>query len=51
MWIGIGLILFGVLMLLQHMGIIRGGIWGYLWPIIIIAVGASMVMSNKRKNG
>lgn len=51
MWLGIVLVLFGALMLLQHMGIIRGGLWGYLWPILIIAVGLSLVMKSKRNNG
>jgi hypothetical protein len=50
MWIGIFLVVFGALMLLQHMGIIRG-MWGYLWPAIIIAVGLSMIINSKRKHG
>ncbi len=49
MFVGLLLLLMGVLLLLGQMGIIRGGIWGYFWPAAIIAVGLSMIFRHKRE--
>ncbi len=32
-------ILLGVLFLLKNLGIITAGIWGILWPLILILIG------------
>ncbi len=36
----------GFLLLLDKMGIISSDVWSYFWPVLIIAIGLSM-MYNK----
>lgn len=36
----------GFLMLFDRMGIISGAVWNYFWPMVVIAIGLSM-MFNK----
>jgi membrane-bound ClpP family serine protease len=50
MLIGLLLIIFGVLMLLDRMGIIYGDIWDYFWPLAVIAFGLSIIFKEKRKH-
>jgi hypothetical protein len=49
MFLGIFLIGIGVLILLERMGIIHGSAWGYIWPVALIALGASAIFSDKKK--
>lgn len=49
MFIGLLLLLLGVLLLLTQMGVITGGIWNYFWPAAIIAVGLSMIFNHTRR--
>jgi len=49
MFVGILLLLLGVLMLLEHLGIIYGDVWDYFLPIAIIALGASFIVKDRRK--
>ena len=49
MFIGLLLVVLGVLMLLDHMGIIHGDIWDYFWPLALVALGLSMIISDKSK--
>ncbi len=44
------LILIGVYFLLKNAGIIQGDFWGYLWPIVIILLGLSMLEKDKKKD-
>ncbi|MCB2230716.1 hypothetical protein KQH82_08365 [bacterium] len=48
MFIGVLLLILGVLLLLREMGLIYGNVWDYVWPIALIALGASMIFKNKR---
>ena len=48
MFVGILLILLGALMLLERLDIITGSIWGYFWPIAVIALGASMLFKRRK---
>lgn len=48
MFIGILLLILGVLLLLREMGFIYGNVWDYVWPIALIALGASMIFKHKR---
>ncbi len=48
MFFGIVLIILGALLLLNEMGVIHWSFWGYIWPVIIIAVGLKMVLGNKK---
>jgi hypothetical protein len=47
MFIGVLLLLMGVLMLLDKLGIIYGDAWDYFLPIAIIALGASFIFRDK----
>jgi hypothetical protein len=49
MFVGIILLILGALMLLERLGIIYGDIWEYLLPIVLIALGASMVFRSQNK--
>ena len=48
MFIGILFVAFGVLLLLQELGIIYGSIWNYLWPIALIAMGVDFIFKDRR---
>jgi hypothetical protein len=49
MFLGIMLLLLGVLMLLQQIGVITGSIWGFFWPAVVIAIGVHLIMKGKTK--
>jgi len=49
MFLGILLLLLGVLMLLSKMGVISADFWGYVWPAAIIALGLSMVFKHSKR--
>jgi hypothetical protein len=46
---GIILVILGALLLLNEMGIIHWSFWGYIWPVIIIAVGVKLIIGGKQK--
>ena len=50
MFLGVLLLLIGLLMLLEKLGVIYGEVWDYLLPVALIAFGASMVFRNKRSD-
>ncbi|MFH1701155.1 MAG: DUF5668 domain-containing protein [Candidatus Zixiibacteriota bacterium] len=50
MFSGIVLVILGVLLLLKEFGIIHWTFWGYFWPVLIIALGIRMIMSDKKRN-
>ncbi|MCX6784757.1 MAG: DUF5668 domain-containing protein [Candidatus Komeilibacteria bacterium] len=43
------IIILGVIFLLQNLNILPPGFWSYFWPIILIAIGLSML--SKRSGG
>ncbi len=47
MWFGLGLVLIGILLLFNNLGIISGDTWDYIWPSIIVLIGLSILF---RKN-
>ncbi|OQA04309.1 MAG: hypothetical protein BWY68_00405 [bacterium ADurb.Bin400] len=49
MWFGLILVLLGVLLLLQNLGILPADAWGIFWPVIIIAFGLSLLIRAARK--
>ena len=49
MFIGIILVILGVLLLLNQLGLIAWHNWGILWPIILVALGARMIMTSQKK--
>lgn len=48
MFIGIILVAAGLLMILDKMGIIYGSFWDYLWPVVLIALGADFIFKHNR---
>jgi len=49
MFIGVLLLLLGILMLLNHVEIISGTVWDYFWPIALAVLGISMIVGSRRK--
>lgn len=49
MLVGILLVVLGVLILLDQMGIITGGIADYFWPLAVVAVGVSLIARSAKK--
>ena len=49
MFMGILLLLIGLLMLLNRLDLIRGGFWDWLWPVVMIAIGVNMLAKHFRK--
>lgn len=47
MFWGTILLLLGMLMLLDKIGIIRGDIWDFFWPLALIALGVSMMLKHR----
>lgn len=47
MFVGLMVLIVGIVFLLQNLGYIGGNVWNIIWPAIIIIVGLSMVMKPK----
>lgn len=41
------LILFGILLLLDNLGVLPGSAWGYMWPLVLIFFGASLLLGRR----
>lgn len=50
MWFGFALVLVGVLLLLNNLGIIQGNTWDYIWPAVVILIGLSILLRRKDPN-
>ena len=50
MVIGFGLILVGILFLLDNLGITRGNFWAYIWPVVFILIGISIITKRTGKD-
>ncbi len=48
MFLGILLLLLGILMLLEEAGLISGDAWDYMLPVGLIALGVSMVFKDRK---
>jgi len=48
MYIGLLLIVLGVLFLLRNLGVIAGNFWNVLWPLVIVVFGISMLFGRKK---
>jgi hypothetical protein len=49
MFFGIVLVIIGALLLLNEIGIIDWSFWGFIWPVLIIAVGLRMIVGDKKR--
>jgi len=50
MFVGLLILVVGVVFLLQNLGYISGGVWEIIWPSIIIIVGLSMIFRSRKPN-
>lgn len=48
MFFGIVVLAIGVVFLLQNLGFISSGVWGIIWPCILIAMGLSMMCKKSK---
>ena len=51
LWIGIGVIVFGLLMILDNLGFLHHGSFVKLWPLILVLIGVSRLGPNQRERG
>jgi hypothetical protein len=49
MLFGFLLLLLGCLMLLNQFGLLEGSLWNYFWPLVVIAIGVSIIIKNRQK--
>lgn len=49
MWFGVSIIIVGVILLLQNLGLVSGGAWNVIWPAIIILLGISILARKDRR--
>ena len=47
--LGVILVIIGLLLLLTNFNLLSWLRWAYLWPLILIAIGVLIVVSNRRK--
>ncbi|MFH1597751.1 MAG: DUF5668 domain-containing protein [Patescibacteria group bacterium] len=50
MFFALAIIVIGVILLLENIGIITGNIWEWVWPALIIILGLSMLLRRKRRS-
>jgi hypothetical protein len=50
MWVGFVLVCIGILVLLSNMDIIRGDVWNYIWPLILVIFGISLILKKSRSH-
>jgi len=49
MFIGIAIIVIGLVFLLQSLGIISGSVWSIIWPCILIIIGIGIIYKERGK--
>ena len=42
------LIIIGLVYLLKNLGFISGGVWGIIWPLILVALGLYLILKRRR---
>ena len=50
MWFGVAIIIVGVVLLLQNLGLVSGGAWDIIWPALIVIIGASILAKRDRRS-
>ena len=48
MFFGAVVLLIGIILLLDKLGIITGSFWGYFWPILLIMAGLAIIFGRRR---
>lgn len=49
MFFPLAIIIIGVILLLENLGVITGNIWEWVWPSLIVILGLSMLFKPFRK--
>ncbi len=49
MFVAFFLVALGVLFLLKNLDVIQGDVWDILWPLLIIAFGASLIFKRRHR--
>jgi len=49
MFFGLVLIVVGIMALLVATGVLPGSAWSYIWPVILILLGLSILMGRRRR--
>ena len=49
MFFGLVLIAVGIMALLVATGVLPGSAWSYIWPVILILLGLSILMGRRRR--
>ena len=49
MFFGLVLIAVGIMALLVATGVLPGSAWSYIWPVILILLGLSILMGRSRR--
>ncbi len=47
MWFGVAIIVVGVVLLLQNLGLVTGGAWSIVWPALIIILGIALIAKKE----
>ena len=50
MFIGVLLLVMGILAFLEKTGVIQGSVWDYIWPVALIALGIDFLFKHARKS-
>lgn len=45
------ILVIGIALLLQAMGILSGSVWSFFWALLFICIGLKMVMGKGRQHG
>lgn len=49
MLFGVSIIIVGVILLLQNLGLVADGAWNIIWPALIIILGVSILIKKDRR--
>lgn len=49
MFVGMLLVVMGVLYFLERIDVLTDPIWDYFWPLAIVALGISFITDSKKK--
>ncbi len=45
--IGVALIIIGIAFLLKNLGVISSGVWGFIWPAFLVALGLWFLLRGR----
>jgi len=48
MFLGLAILLVGVLFLLKNLGYISSNVWEVIWPCLVVVLGLAMIFRRKK---